>query len=161
MVPTQRAYERAAARATGAAKRAEAERKAPAVARKIVEIWNARQAGGRALWFCQLGGRRFAVVCAAVLMSGCAQSDLFSPYAAPGKYDFLDCPSIANQFKAQTAREQQLRELMSRAQESSGGAIVNAVVYQDDFNTVRANIRQLRKAAEAKHCPADVVPAPQ
>jgi hypothetical protein len=109
----------------------------------------------------EFGGRRFAVICAAVLISGCAQNDLFSPYAAPGKYDFLDCPSIATQLKGQTTREQQLRELMSRAQEGSGGSIVNAVVYQDDFNTVRANIRQLRKAAEAKHCPADVVPAPQ
>jgi len=94
-------------------------------------------------------------------VSGCAQSDLFSPYAAPGKYDFLDCPSIANQLKGQTAREQQLRELMSRAKEASSGAIVNAVVYQDDFNMARANLRELRKAAEAKHCPADVVPPQQ
>ena len=33
------------------AKRAEAERKAIADTQKIVEIWNARQAGGGALWF--------------------------------------------------------------------------------------------------------------
>jgi hypothetical protein len=33
------------------AKRSEAERKAVADAQKIVAIWNARQAGGRALWF--------------------------------------------------------------------------------------------------------------
>jgi hypothetical protein len=43
--------ERAAARAAEEAKRVEAERKAAADAQKIVEIWNARQAGGRALWF--------------------------------------------------------------------------------------------------------------
>jgi hypothetical protein len=43
--------ERAAALAVEAAKRAEAERKAAVEARKIVEIWNARQAGGRAPWF--------------------------------------------------------------------------------------------------------------
>jgi hypothetical protein len=43
--------ERAAARAAADAKRAEAERKAIAEAQKIVAIWNARQAGGRALWF--------------------------------------------------------------------------------------------------------------
>ena len=88
-------------------------------------------------------------------MSGCAESDLFSPYAAPGKYDFLDCPSIADRLKATTAREQQLVELMSRANEATGGSIVNAVVYRDDLNTARANIRELRKAAEAKHCTID------
>jgi hypothetical protein len=37
--------------AAAEAKRAEAERKAIADAQKIVAIWNARQAGGRALWF--------------------------------------------------------------------------------------------------------------
>jgi hypothetical protein len=39
------------AEAVAEAKRAEAERKAVAEAQKIVAIWNARQAGGRALWF--------------------------------------------------------------------------------------------------------------
>jgi hypothetical protein len=53
MGPNRRAQERerAAARAAADAKRAEAERKAIAEAEKIVAIWNARQAGGRALWF--------------------------------------------------------------------------------------------------------------
>ena len=53
MGPNRRAQERerAAAEAAAKAKRAEAERKAVADAQKIVAIWNARQAGGRALWF--------------------------------------------------------------------------------------------------------------
>jgi hypothetical protein len=53
MGPNRRAQERerAAARAAAEAKRAEAERKAIAEAQKIVAIWNARQADGRALWF--------------------------------------------------------------------------------------------------------------
>jgi hypothetical protein len=52
MGPNRRAQERerAAARAEEA-KRAEAERKAAAEAHKIVAIWHARQAGGRAQWF--------------------------------------------------------------------------------------------------------------
>ena len=53
MGPNRRAQERerAAAARAAEAKRAEAERKAIAKAEKIVAIWNARQAGGRALWF--------------------------------------------------------------------------------------------------------------
>src|SRR5262245_36064293 len=53
MGPNRRAQERERAAATAAeeAKRAEAGRKAIAEAEKIVAIWNARQAGGRALWF--------------------------------------------------------------------------------------------------------------
>jgi hypothetical protein len=51
MGPNRRAQdrERAAAEAAAKAKRAEAERKAIADAKQVVEIWNARQAGGRAL----------------------------------------------------------------------------------------------------------------
>jgi hypothetical protein len=45
------ANEQAAPRAAEQAKRAEVERKAIVDAQKIVAIWNARQAGGRALWF--------------------------------------------------------------------------------------------------------------
>jgi hypothetical protein len=53
MGPNRRAQdrERAAAEAAAKAKRTEARRKAVAEAQKIVAIWNARQAGGRALWF--------------------------------------------------------------------------------------------------------------
>jgi hypothetical protein len=53
MGPNKRAQERerAAARAAAEAKRAEAERKAIAEAERIVAIWDARQAGGRALGF--------------------------------------------------------------------------------------------------------------
>jgi hypothetical protein len=53
MGPNRRAQERerVAAEAAARAKRAEAEREAIAEAQKIVAIWNARQVGGRALWF--------------------------------------------------------------------------------------------------------------
>jgi hypothetical protein len=53
MGPNRRAQdrERAAAERAARAKREEADRKAIAEAQKIVAIWNARQAGGRALWF--------------------------------------------------------------------------------------------------------------
>ena len=53
MGPNRRAQEceGAAALAAEAAKRAETERKAAVEATKIVEIWNARQAGCTALWF--------------------------------------------------------------------------------------------------------------
>jgi len=53
MGPNRRAQDRkrAAAEAPSRAKRVKAERKATAEAQKIVAIWNARQVGGRELWF--------------------------------------------------------------------------------------------------------------
>jgi hypothetical protein len=53
MGPNRRAQERerAAAQAAVEAKRAEAEHKAIVDAQEVVAVWNARQGGGRALWF--------------------------------------------------------------------------------------------------------------
>ncbi len=110
--------------------------------------------------------RGLAMVLIAGIVSACTgtgplDSDALSIYAAPGKYDFLDCTSIATRLKGASARETQLRELMSRANESAGGSIVNAMVYQDDFNTVRADARALRKAADEKKCSIEPAPAKQ
>jgi hypothetical protein len=51
MGPNRREQERERAAARAEAKRLDAERKALVDAQKIVAIWNACQAGGRALWF--------------------------------------------------------------------------------------------------------------
>jgi hypothetical protein len=97
-----------------------------------------------------------AVCFAALTTSGCTSSsdlDVISPYAAPGKYDFLDCPAMAQRLKLASDRERELTDLMTRAQEGFGGSIVNAIAYQEDLNTARAQVRALRKAAGGKQCP--------
>ena len=97
---------------------------------------------------------RFAIAagCLALLTSGCSIALDDTIYAAPGKFDFLDCPSITNRAKAASARETQLTELMSRAREGAGGPVVNVLVYQDELSTVRAELEALRKTADDKRC---------
>jgi hypothetical protein len=68
------------------------------------------------LWHSQLVP--MAVICVPILVSGCAGSDLFSP-VDPGRYDFLDCPSIAKQLAAASYEEAKLARLMSRASEAA------------------------------------------
>jgi hypothetical protein len=93
-----------------------------------------------------------AAACIAAITSGCAGEDFLSPYAEPGRYDFLDCASITERITKASDREKQLAFLMTRASEAADGAIVNAIAYQDEYNTTRANLRSLRKAAEVKKC---------
>jgi hypothetical protein len=97
-----------------------------------------------------------AAVCLGLLTSGCSIALDDGIYAAPGKFDFLDCPSITNRAKAASARETQLTEMMSRAQD--GGPVVNAIVYQDELNTVRAELQALRKTADDKRCAPIIIP---
>lgn len=105
-----------------------------------------------------------AAVCAAAITTGCASSidnDILSPYAEPGRYDFLDCATISKTLAKVSYREKQLAQLMTRASEGAGGAMVNAIAYQDQYNTARAEMRELRKAGEAKKCsPSDLNPPP-
>ena len=96
--------------------------------------------------------RGVATACIAAIISGCASNDILSPYAEPGRYDFLDCTSIAERITKASDRERQLAQLMTRASEAADGAIVNAIAYQDEYNAARANLRSLRKAAEVKKC---------
>ena len=47
------------------------------------------------------GVQKLTIICVAAFTGGCASGDLdaVSPYAEPGKYDFLDCTSIAQRMK--------------------------------------------------------------
>ena len=108
--------------------------------------------------------RWFAAIGAAAITTGCASSidnDILSPYAEPGRYDFLDCATISKTLAKVSYTEKQLAQLMTRASEGAGGAMVNAMAYQDRYNTARAEMRALRKAGEAKKCsPSDLNPPP-
>jgi hypothetical protein len=108
--------------------------------------------------------RCFAAICAAAMTTGCASSiddNILSPYSEPGRYDFLDCATISKTLAKVSYTEQQLAQLMTRASEAADGAFVNAIAYQDRYNTARAEMRALRKAGEAKKCsPSDLNPAP-
>jgi hypothetical protein len=96
----------------------------------------------------------FVAMCVAAITTGCASSldDTFSIYSEPGRYDFLDCSTISKTLAGVSYTESQLAQLMTRANEGAGGAMVSAMVYQDRYNTARAQMRALRKAGEVKKC---------
>ena len=103
------------------------------------------------------------VLCVALapVLGGCSialdgTSGVFS--AAPGKYDFLDCPGISARTKGNIAREAELASLMERAKRDTFGPVVNTLVYQDELNQVRADQHALRKAADEKRCVPDMRP---
>ena len=83
--------------AAAKAKRVEAERKAIVDAQKIVAIWNARQAGGRALWFYPTIGAAIAAGVPWLSFScpACQQvgaGDLAHPRPTSGRLDLEPYP---------------------------------------------------------------------
>lgn len=112
---------------------------------------------------------RRVVILIAILtppLMGCAQNlDLGILYAAPGKYDYLRCEDLQPRLAASLKREKELSDLMARANQEAGGAVVNVVAYSADLAQVRADMKILRQAAIDKKCGniepgAAVVPPP-
>jgi hypothetical protein len=47
----------------------------------------------------------------------------FTMFADPGRYEFFNCEQLAVQRVAAKAREQELKELMDRAEQSAGACL--------------------------------------
>jgi hypothetical protein len=108
--------------------------------------------------------RRFGLLLIAVAALGGCSFSLDNPadlYAAPGKYEYLKCPEIISRTQSALSREKQLVGLMEKASQDTAGPVVNAFVYQDDLNTVRADILNLHKAADEKHCNTQATALPE
>lgn len=98
---------------------------------------------------------RLSVAALSTILGGCATSFnvVGDPFVAPAKFQFLRCEDIAKRLVESQRRERELRLLMDRAETGTGGAAVNMLVYQPEYQTVQSELRQLREAAVDKQCP--------
>jgi hypothetical protein len=89
------------------------------------------------------------------LLSACSSAgdSRLTLFADPGLYDFYSCDQIAAQQKTWQKREQELKQLMARAEQSTGGAFVNVIAYQADYVSAREQLQVLAATARAKNCP--------
>ncbi len=106
--------------------------------------------GMRAVFARGVGG-----VLAAGLLSACSSAGLgpLTVFADPGKYEFYTCDQIAAQRASWTAREQELKLLMDKASQSTGGAVVNVLAYQADYVSAKEELKVVEATARAKNCP--------
>ena len=99
-----------------------------------------------------------SVAALAAALAGCAVSDDQAArfLVAPDKYLLYNCDEIAREAQTAAAREQELQQLIAKADVDASGRLVSTVAYRTDYLSVRGEINELRAAAVAKHC--DVVP---
>ena len=87
-------------------------------------------------------------------LQGCA-STIDTPltvFADPGKYDYNNCEQMAEQKKKWVTREQELRQLMDKADQSAGGAVVNVLAYKADHIAALEELKLLEAAGRSKKC---------
>ena len=87
-------------------------------------------------------------------LAGCsaAGDNPFTVFADPGKYEYYSCDQINAQRKNWSTREQELRELMNKAEQDTGGAIVNVLAYKADHVAASEELKVLEATARSKNC---------
>ena len=77
----------------------------------------------------------------------------------PGHYSVYHCDGLQARLKALQAREQELSNLMVRASEGGGGALIGNLTYRTDYENALGEEKVLRRTAAEKKC--DLPPPPQ
>jgi hypothetical protein len=103
----------------------------------------------------------FACLLAAAILNGCSSSGggVGTLMIDPGHYSAYHCDGLAARLKALQAREQDLSNLMQRASEGGGGALIGNLTYRADYEKALGEEAVLRRAAAEKRC--DLPPPPQ
>jgi len=93
--------------------------------------------------------------CLALAFLTCCSSSIGNSvtlFSDPGKYQFSSCEQLANQRKNWSEKEQELRLLMERAEQGTGGAVVNVIAYKADYVAATEELKVLENAARSKNC---------
>jgi hypothetical protein len=97
------------------------------------------------------------VALAAALLAACSSSSEtgFSLFAEPGKYQYYSCAQIASAMQTFSTRQQELKTLMDRAEQSVGGAAVGFIAYKAEYVAASEELESLQFAARSKNCGQD------
>jgi hypothetical protein len=98
--------------------------------------------------------RGLSAVLVCVFLAGCSSlgGNPATLFADPGKYQYSSCAQLAGQQQYWSTREQELRSLMDRAEQSAGGALVNVLAYKADHVAASEELKVVENAARNKNC---------
>jgi hypothetical protein len=85
-------------------------------------------------------------------MSGCGAGSADMLFVNPGGFDYNSCSDIATITKATIKRQQELKELIDRAEQDTAGTIVAAAAYRTEYLKTRGDLKQLAEVSQRKNC---------
>ena len=90
------------------------------------------------------------------VLSACSPTAMgpVTVFVDPGKYQYYNCEQLAGQRTHWTNRELELKLLMDKAEQGTGGTVVNVIAYQTDYVTAREELKVVDTTARAKNCDA-------
>jgi hypothetical protein len=96
---------------------------------------------------------RAAPLLLCALLAACS-STLEGPllFSDPGKYQYHTCDQLTLAARNQSAREQELKRLMDKADEGAAGPVVSAIAYRAEYMAVGEDLRVIESTARGKNC---------
>jgi hypothetical protein len=98
--------------------------------------------------------RTAVLVALAIVVAGCSSvaDNAMTIFVDPAKYQYSTCEGLGRQRETSTKKEQELRQLMDRAEQSAGGTVVNVLAYKGDHVAALEELQLIDRAARAKNC---------
>ena len=93
----------------------------------------------------------FAALIFPVLLAACGTA-IESPmtvFADPGKYEWYSCDQLIPQRKLWESKEKDLKLLMEKAKQGTGGSAISVVAYQGDYVNAREELQVIDATARA------------
>jgi hypothetical protein len=92
-------------------------------------------------------------VLAGLTLAGCGMSDGYGSLVVdPAHYAAYHCNDLVAQQATLQKREQELRNLMDKASEGTGGGAIVAMAYRSDYESVLSQEKLLQRTAAEKNC---------
>jgi hypothetical protein len=85
-------------------------------------------------------------------LAGCTMMEAPMVFGDAGKYQYHNCEQLAAAAKASAKREQDLRELIDKAQQEASGFIVSLMAYKTDYLAAEEDLRVIENTARQKNC---------
>ena len=95
---------------------------------------------------------RVWLILLAVALSGCAGHEFETAASRPGKFRQYDCALLDKRGSELLRRERELTDLMQRARQSAGGELAIAIAYQNEYNTVKGDLREIELTGADRNC---------
>jgi hypothetical protein len=102
--------------------------------------------------------RSAAVIALLVALTGCSSlGEQFggSVWVTPGKYIYHDCGRLLQTDRGMANRQKELEELMTRAAQGTGGAVIGQAVYRTEYQQVLGERSALAATLSQKRCAID------
>src|ERR1700686_838206 len=98
-------------------------------------------------------GRSFFLCAAAMALAGCGGGNGPGSWMVdPGRYEAYHCNDLVTRWKTLTDRERELRALMDKASQSGTGAVIGAVAYRTDYESILTEEKLVQREASDKNC---------